>query len=81
MGVEEAESFALVIIQSLQFGTSLTTALKSYAKEMREYRELAAQEKANRLPVQMSVVMSFLMLPALFLITLTPIIIRYMAIY
>ena len=42
---------------------------------------MKAIEKANRLPVQMSVVMSFLMLPALFLITLTPIIIRYMAIY
>lgn len=81
MGIDEAKSFALVITQSLQFGTSLTHALKSYAIEMRTLRELAAQEKANRLPVQMSGVMSVLMLPALFLITLTPIIIRYMAIF
>ncbi|MEQ6249949.1 type II secretion system F family protein [Sulfitobacter sp. HNIBRBA3233] len=81
MGIDEAKSFALVIVQSLQFGTSLTSALKTYAAEMREMRELAAQEKANRLPVQMSGVMSMLMLPALFLITLTPIIIRYNAIY
>ncbi|MGB3244509.1 MAG: type II secretion system F family protein [Sulfitobacter sp.] len=81
MGIDEAKSFALVITQSLQFGTSLTTSLKSYAEEMRKLRELAAQEKANRLPVQMSGVMSVLMLPALFLITLTPIIIRYMAIF
>ena len=79
--LEEAESFALVIIQSLQFGTSLTTALKSYAKEMREYRELAAQEKANRLPVQMSGVMSVMMLPALFLITLGPTVIRYLSVF
>ncbi|WP_171054616.1 type II secretion system F family protein [Roseovarius arcticus] len=77
MGIEEAKSFALVIVQSMQFGTSLTAALKSYAAEMRQMRELAAQEKANKLPVQMSAVMSVLMLPALFLITLTPIIIRY----
>lgn len=81
MGIEEARSFALVIAQSLQFGTSLTTALKSYAAEMRQMRELAAQEKANRLPVQMSGVMSVLMLPALFLITLTPVIIRYSSVY
>lgn len=81
MGIEEAKSFALVIAQSLQFGTSLTSALKNYAIEMRTNRELAAQEKANKLPVQMSAVMSFLMLPALFLITLTPIIIRYASIY
>lgn len=81
MGIDEARSFALVIAQSLQFGTSLTVALKTYAIEMRQMRELAAQEKANKLPVQMSGVMSVLMLPALFLITLTPIIIRYIAIY
>ncbi|MHA6325848.1 type II secretion system F family protein [Roseivivax sp. CAU 1753] len=78
MGIEEAKSFALVIVQSMQFGTSLTTALKTYSAEMRQMRELVAQEKANKLPVQMSAVMSVLMLPALFLITLTPIIIRYL---
>lgn len=81
MGIEEAKSFALVIVQSLQFGTSLTHSLKTYAIEMREMREIAAQEKANKLPVQMSGVMSVLMLPALFLITLTPIIIRYTSMY
>ncbi len=81
MGIDEAKSFALVISQSLQFGTSLTKALKTYATEMRQMRELAAQEKANKLPVQMSAVMSLLMLPALFMITLTPIVIRYMEIY
>jgi tight adherence protein C len=81
MGLEEAKSFVLVVIQSLQFGTSLTSALKNYATEMRINRELAAQEKANKLPVQMSAVMSVMMLPALFLITLTPVIIRYLAMY
>ncbi|QUJ76702.1 type II secretion system F family protein [Sulfitobacter albidus] len=81
MGIDEAKSFALVIVQSLQFGTSLTQALKTYAVEMREMRELNAQERANALPVKMSGVMSMMMLPALFLITLTPIIIRYTAIY
>jgi len=78
MGIDEAKSFALVVVQSMQFGTSLTAALRTYAVEMRQMRELAAQEKANKLPVQMSAVMSILMLPALFLITLTPIIIRYL---
>lgn len=80
MGIDEAKSFALVIVQSLQFGTSLTSSLKTFAVEMRQTRELAAQEQANKLPVQMSAVMSVLMLPALFLITLTPIIIRFMAV-
>jgi tight adherence protein C len=78
MGIDEAISFANVIIQSLQFGTSISDALTAYAAEMRETRELRAQEKANKLPVQMSAVMAMLMLPALILITLGPTVIRYM---
>jgi tight adherence protein C len=78
MGIDEAISFANVIIQSLQFGTSISDALTAYANEMRETRELRAQEKANKLPVKMSAVMAMLMLPALILITLGPTVIRYM---
>ena len=81
MAIDEARSFANVVGQSLQFGTSLSEALRGYATEMRVTRELRAQEKANKLPVQMSAVMATLMLPALFLITLSPIVIRYMAVF
>lgn len=81
LGIDEARSFVNVVIQSLQYGTSLTEALTRYAVEMRLNRELKAQEKANKLPVQMSGVMAVLMLPALFLITLAPTIIRYLAIF
>jgi tight adherence protein C len=52
--------------------------MNAYAIEMRNAREIKAQEKANKLPVQMSGVMASMMLPALFLITLGPTIIRYM---
>ena len=78
MGIDEARSFVNVIIQSLRYGSSISEALLFYAADMRENRELAAQEKANKLPVQMSAVMAMLMLPALFLITLAPTVIRYM---
>jgi len=44
---------------------------------MRERRELRAQEKANKLPVQMSAVMASLMLPALLMVSLGPVVIRY----
>ena len=81
LGIDEARSFVNVVIQSLQYGTSLTEALGRYAIDMRINRELRAQEKANKLPVQMSGVMALLMLPALFLITLAPTIIRYLAIF
>ena len=77
MGIEEAKSFVNVMVQSIQYGTSVSAALNGYAIEMRENRELRAQERANKLPVQMSGVMAVLMLPALFMITLGPTIIRY----
>ncbi|MEE9427824.1 MAG: type II secretion system F family protein [Paracoccaceae bacterium] len=75
--VEEVRSFSNTVLQSLQFGTSISETLTNYAKEMRLHRELKAQEKANKLPVQMSAVLASIMLPALILITLGPVIIRY----
>lgn len=81
MGIEEARSFVNVITQSLQYGSSISSALKAYAIEMRETRELKAQEKANKLPVQMSAVMASLMLPALFLITLGPTVIKFKEVF
>ena len=77
-GVDEVSSFASVILQSLRFGTSISDALKVYAYEMRLARELRATEKANKLPVKMSAVMSALMLPAMILLIVGPVAIRWM---
>ncbi|SMX22052.1 type II secretion system F family protein [Boseongicola aestuarii] len=76
--VDEVGSFASVILQSIQFGTSVSEALTTYATEMRISRELKAQEMANKMPVKMSGIMASLMLPALFLLILGPIAIRWM---
>ncbi|MFN3938327.1 MAG: type II secretion system F family protein [Gemmobacter sp.] len=77
LGIDEAGAFSNVVLQSSRFGTNLSTALMVYADEMRVRREIRAQEKANKLPVQMSAVMACLMLPALFMVTLGPVVIRY----
>ncbi|WP_204115196.1 type II secretion system F family protein [Shimia biformata] len=80
-GVETVRSFANVVKQSLQLGTSMSNALATYAIELRNYRELRAQEMANKLPVKMSAVLASLMLPALVLITLGPVVIRYIRMF
>jgi len=80
-GVDAMSSFANVILQASQFGSSITQALTTYAEEMRLERELIAQEKANRLPVQMSAVMAIMMMPALLLICLSPMIIRWLRVF
>ncbi len=77
-GVDEVNSFANVVLQSVRFGTSMSDALQIYAHEMRTSRELRAQERANKLPVKMSAVMSALMLPAMILLIVGPVVIRWM---
>lgn len=80
-GVEEVASFANVILQASQYGSSISQALNTYADEMRQTRELRAQEKANRLPVQMSGVIALTMMPALLIICLMPMLIRWMRMF
>ncbi len=77
IGLDFVYSFVNVVRQSMQFGTSMTDALTVYADELRVFRELRAQEMANKLPVKMSAVLASMMLPALLLISLGPVIIRY----
>ena len=76
--VDEVASFSNVILQSIRFGTSISEALQVYAHEMRLARELRAQEQANKLPVKMSAIMSALMLPAMILLIVGPVAIRWM---
>jgi tight adherence protein C len=56
----------------------MSSALLTYSAEMRQRREMRAQEKANRLPVLMSAVMAGLMMPALLIVTIGPVVLRYL---
>ena len=76
-GVDTVRSFAGVVTQSMTLGTAMSEALSAYAVEMRAVREMNAQEAANKLPVKFSGVLASLMLPALIMLTVGPIVIRY----
>jgi tight adherence protein C len=78
VGLDSIRSFANVVQQSIKFGTSMSVAMTTYADELRQTRELRAQETANKLPVKMSIAMASLMLPALILMTIGPVVIRYL---
>lgn len=75
-GVDTIRSFASVVSQSMQFGSSMSDALIAYAQELRAMREMKAVEMANKLPVKMSGVLAALMMPVLLLITAGPVVIR-----
>ena len=78
LAIDEAYSFVNVVLQSIRFGTSMSQSLLIYSAEMRQRRELRAQEKANKLPVLMSAVMAMLMMPSLLIVTIGPVVLRYM---
>lgn len=79
LGIDKAFSFVNVVLQSIRFGTSMGKALLAYSADMRQRREIRAQEKANKLPVYMSAVMAGLMMPALLIVTIGPVVLRYIA--
>ena len=80
-GVDMVRSFSTVVVQSMHFGTSMAEALTTYAQEMRTTRELKAQEMANKLPVKMSAVLASLMQPAVVMVTIGPVVIRYIRVF
>ena len=74
--VDAIAIFTKAIIQSITYGTSIATTLQVYAREMRHQRMTMAEERANQLPVKMSVIMVVFLLPTIFLMALSPVIIR-----
>jgi tight adherence protein C len=74
--VDAISVFTKAIIQSIAFGTSIASTLQVYAREMRHKRMTAAEERANQLPVKMSVIMVVFLLPTIFLMALSPVLIR-----
>lgn len=76
--VDEIRSFATLLIQSDQLGSSVGQTLRVYAAEMREKRRMRAEEKAHRLPVLLSVPLVACMLPVMIGVLMLPAIIRVM---
>jgi tight adherence protein C len=78
LGLEEARSFATLIQQSDELGSSISDALRVYSEDMRHKRMSRAEEKAYSLPAKLSVPMMVCIFPTLFVVILLPIIVRMM---
>ncbi len=76
LGLEEAHSFANLIQQSDELGSSISNALRVYSDDMRHKRLSRAEEKAYSLPAKLSVPMMVCIFPVLFIVILTPVIVR-----
>jgi tight adherence protein C len=73
----EMRKFAAVMIDSDRFGTGLAPALRTHAKYLRVRRRQSAQEEARKLTTKMIFPIFFLIMPAVFVVTLGPAILQF----
>ena len=71
--LEEVKSFATLLKQSKELGTSLANALNVYSDDMRDKRMALAEEKAHALPAKMSVPVTLCILPVILIIAALPV--------
>jgi tight adherence protein C len=76
LGIEEARSFATLIQQSEELGSSLVQSLRVYSDEMRAKRLSRAEEKAHSLPVKLVLPLALFIFPVILGITLMPVAIK-----
>jgi tight adherence protein C len=76
LGLEEARSFATLIQQSDELGSSIGDALRVYSDDMRHKRLSRAEEKAYSLPARLALPMMICIFPVLFVVILCPVIVR-----
>jgi tight adherence protein C len=76
LGLDEVRSFATLIQQSAELGSSITDALRVYSDDMRHKRLSIAEEKAYALPAKLSVPLMLCVFPVLFVVILLPVFVR-----
>jgi tight adherence protein C len=77
LGLEEVRSFATLIQQSAELGSSITDALRVYSDDMRHKRLSLAEEKAYALPAKLSMPLMLCIFPVLFIVILWPVYVRF----
>jgi len=78
LSLDEVRSFATLLQQSKELGTSLSGALRVFSDEMRHKRMSLAEEKAHALPAKMSVPVTVCILPVVLMIAIIPIVVKIM---
>lgn len=76
VGSGPGRSFATAMLQAEQYGTSISKALRTLAEETRAIRMANAEQKAASLPPKLTVPMIVFFLPALFVVILSPAVLK-----
>jgi tight adherence protein C len=69
---QAVRSFVLTIVQGERLGVSIGHLMRTLAEDMRKHRKSTAEEKAQKMPIKILFPLVFLILPAMFIVVLTP---------
>lgn len=72
-GLVSLRRLAATLLQSIHYGTPLSSALRSLATELRQETLTRFEERAARLPVLLTIPMILFILPCVFLIVAGPV--------
>jgi tight adherence protein C len=78
-GLDNVKSVMTALIQADRYGTSVGSSLRVMAEEGREARMMEAEKKAAALPPKLTVPLILFILPVLFIVIISPAIIRVFA--
>ena len=70
--VDDVKSFVTSMVQADSFGIPIAAVLRIQSSEMRVKRRQIAEEKAQKVPVKITVPLIFCILPCLFIAVLGP---------
>jgi len=76
--VDDVRALVAMLVQTERFGTSVAQALRTHAETTRVKRRQRAEEKAAKLSVKLIFPLVFCLLPAFFVISVGPAIIKFM---
>ena len=75
-GVEDVKKLAAVLVQTDRFGTSVAQCLRGHADYLRTMARQRAEERASKLAVKLVFPIFFCVLPALFVVTIGPVMVH-----
>lgn len=75
-GVDELKRMVSTLIQADKFGTSISQTLRNFSDYMRTQMRQEAEEKAAKIGVKLVFPIFFFILPALFVVTVGPMLVR-----
>jgi tight adherence protein C len=78
--LEDVNNFTTLLIQTDNFGTSISQTLRVHSDTMRTKRHHRAEEQAAKLPVKLLLPLIFFIFPSMFVVIAGPAIIRIMRI-